>query len=49
MAIDEALQGLEKKAAKEEVLRQALLATPKSKTPVADFCRLAGEAGFPIS
>lgn len=49
MAIDEALKGLEKKAAKEEVLRQALLATPKSKTPVADFCRLAGEAGFPIS
>ena len=48
MSIDEALQGLKKKAAEDAALKGALLATKDSRTPVADFCRLATEAGFPI-
>ena len=45
MSIDEALQGLKKKAAEDAALKGALLATKDSRTPVADFCRLATEAG----
>lgn len=49
MSIDEALQGLMKRTKTDAVLKKALLATKDSRTPVADFCRLAAEAGFPIS
>lgn len=48
MSIDEALQGLKKRAAADPALKETLLATACSATPVADFCRAATEAGFPI-
>lgn len=48
MSIDEALQGLKKKAIEDAALRAALLATSDSETPVADFCKVATDAGFPI-
>lgn len=48
MNIDEALQGLKKRAAADPALRAALLATAQSATPVADFCKASTEAGFPL-
>lgn len=48
MTIDEALQGLKRQAAADPALKEALLSTSQSRTPVADFCKAATEAGFPI-
>lgn len=48
MNIDEALQGLKRRAAADPALREALLQTACSETPVADFCRISTDAGFPL-
>lgn len=49
MSLDEALEGLYKRAEKNPALRRALLATRESRTPAADFCALAVKEGFPIA
>lgn len=46
--IDDTLQKLKRLAAEDSALREALLATEKSATPVSDFCRLATEHGCPL-
>ena len=49
MVITEKLDELLEKATKDADLRKKLLATRNSSNPLADFCSLATENGFPMS
>lgn len=44
----EILEELQKKALKDEVLRNKLLETRKADQPVAAFCRKCQELGYPL-
>ena len=48
MDIPETLEVLRKKALADDALRQRLLATRNSETPLADFCRISTEPGLPM-
>lgn len=48
MDVAETLEKLKKMAMADAGLRKKLLDTRKSKTPVADFCRVSSEAGLPL-
>jgi hypothetical protein len=48
MDIAETLEQLKKKALSDPELRQRLLNTRNSKTPLADFCRISTKAGLPL-
>ena len=49
MEITEKLDGLLEKATCDTKLKEKLLATRDSENPIADFCALATENGFPMS
>ncbi len=49
MGITEMLDELLEKATKDSALKERLLATTGSDNPVADFCAIATEQGFPMS
>ncbi len=49
MGITEKLDELLEKAIKDEELKNKLLATRTSPNPVADFCAIATENGFPMT
>ncbi len=48
MEVWEAMEGLKKKAASDESLRQRLLATREGANPLSAFCRISTEEGFPL-
>ena len=48
MEIAEMLDELKKKALEDPLLRQELLDTRKSPTPVASFCEKCRSCGYPI-
>lgn len=48
MDVYEALTMLQEKARRDPVLRQNLLNTRGSRTPLSDFCRLSTEAGIEL-
>lgn len=48
MNIMELLDELQKKALYDEQLKQKLLATKDTKSPLENFCRIAREEGFDI-
>ncbi len=48
MEVWEALEGLKKKALKDETLKQRLLHTKEEKNPLSTFCRISTEEGFPL-
>lgn len=49
MGITELLDELLEKATQDAKLRQKLLDTRNSENPIADFCAIATENGFPMS
>ncbi|RKM60375.1 hypothetical protein D6855_06540 [Butyrivibrio sp. CB08] len=49
MEITEKLEGLIEKAKGDAALKDRLLATRNSSNPVAEFCDIATECGFPMS
>ena len=49
MEITEKLEGLIEKAKGDAYLKDRLLATRNSANPVAEFCDIATECGFPMS
>lgn len=49
MELEESLQNLKRLACQKPEVREALLATRKSESPVKDFCRLSAEYGYPVS
>ncbi len=49
MTVQESLEILRNKAKTDENLRKALLATREENNSVTSFCKLATEAGVPIS
>ena len=48
MDIPETLELLRKKALEDDGLRNRLLATRNTETPLADFCIISTEQGFPM-
>jgi len=48
MGTSEMLEELKLKAKKNPALRQKLLASRESETPLADFCAICREEGYPI-
>lgn len=49
MGITEKLDELLAKATKDHQLRDKLLATRNSDNPIADFCTIATDSGFPMT
>ncbi|MBQ6588558.1 MAG: hypothetical protein IJI01_07770 [Butyrivibrio sp.] len=49
MGMNEKLDGLLEKAAKDHVLRDKLLNTRNSDNQLAEFCSIASDNGFPMS
>ena len=49
MEITEKLDGLLEKADKDAELRQKLMATRDCDNPIAEFCSLASDNGFPMT
>ena len=45
----EILEQIKAHALADAAFREALLATRQEKNPVSTFCRVCGEAGFPVS
>ena len=48
MDTGEILEQLKKAAIEDSVLREKLLVTRESATPLSDFCRISREAGFQL-
>lgn len=48
MDVAETLEQLKKEAEADKRLRDRLLNTRNSKTPLADFCEISTEAGLPL-
>lgn len=48
MEVDAVLTKLKELAAGDEELRQRLLDTKKSATPLSEFCRISTELGLPL-
>ncbi len=49
MEITDKLEALFEKAKSSEELKNKLLETSNSANPIADFCKIASENGFPMS
>lgn len=49
MEITDKLEALFEKAKSSEELKNMLLETSNSANPIADFCKIASENGFPMS
>ena len=49
MGITDKLDGLLELAIADDTLRKKLLDTRNSENPLADFCAIASESGFPMS
>lgn len=49
MEVGEILESLKETAIRDEALRLRLLETRKSENPLADFCCISTEAGFPLN
>ena len=48
MSLDEIFRQMKTKAAADPALRDRLLATRDSTTPISDFCAIFREEGFPL-
>ena len=48
MNTGELLEALRKKAAENEGLRQKLIETRNTRTPLSEFCKIAREEGLPL-
>ncbi|MGN0361809.1 MAG: hypothetical protein ACI4ET_03105 [Bilifractor sp.] len=48
MDVADTLEKLKKKALEDPHLKEQLIATRKSKTPLADFCKISTEMGLPL-
>ena len=46
--VEEILQALKRKAAKDPLFLSAVLKTAEDKDPLASFCRLSTKAGYPL-
>lgn len=46
--VAELLDELQSRALRDEMLKQRLLATQNHSSPLAEFCRVCQEAGYPI-